>query len=358
MPAHRAKSPYATLFNQLSLAVLTFALAALPVSATTAGTAGEPLAGSAPARALPKVEAQSLTTIPLSLAAVLPADDPAATQTTPHNEDALLPRNASTGLSLVGTVTFSTAGGALRITVGSITNTRSSGTSGTLRVALWATSTVPVFGNPISAYTLGSFTLNPLAAGSQYSNVDQTVTLTNPPPGCYYLTLALQEFQSSGFSYVDLRTFTSGGTPDGSGYDRFAFGGATCASPSSCVQDSSTACLLNGRFKATVRYRNVFDDQPANAIALRKPVTGFASPNFETVFFYFNSSDNIEMLLKMLDQGNTDSLGQPTIAVLFGTATPLRVELTITDTDTGTVRTYVSPFNSQRGSTDFTAFVK
>jgi hypothetical protein len=130
------------------------------------------------------------------------------------------------------------------------------------------------------------------------------------------------------------------------------------AGTSVCVQDSTTACLLNGRFRARVRFRNVFDNAAANADALRKPVTGFANANFETVFFYFNSVDNIEILLKMLDQGNTNGAGQPTIAVLFGSATPLRTEVTITDTFTGAVRTYVSQFGTQQGATDFAAFVK
>lgn len=125
-----------------------------------------------------------------------------------------------------------------------------------------------------------------------------------------------------------------------------------------CRSDSRTACLLNNRFKATVRFRGAFDNAAADTDASLKPVTGFADPNFETAFFYFNSSNNIEMMLKMLDQGNTDSLGHPTIAVLFGSATPLRTELTITDTKTGLVKRYTSQFGSQAGTTDFTAFVK
>jgi hypothetical protein len=349
MPAHGVKFLPAVL-----LATLGVTLATAPASAQSSET----IEGFSRPEALPKAEAMHLTAVPQSLAAVFTPEGTLEPQATPRSAESLFPRNASTGLSLGPPLTFSIAGGALRITAGSISNTRSSGTSGTLRVSLWATSTVPVFGSTVTAYTLGSFTLNPLAAGTQYTNVDQTVTLTNPPPGCYYLTLALEELQASGFTYVDLQTFTGGGTPDGSGYSRFAFGGATCSASSTCTQDSTTACLLNGRFRATVRYRNIFDNQPANATALLKPVTGFGSSNFETVFFYFNSSDNIEILLKMLDQGNTNSLGQPTIAVLFGSATPLRVELTITDTATGTVRTYVSPFNTQQGGTDFTAFVK
>lgn len=125
-----------------------------------------------------------------------------------------------------------------------------------------------------------------------------------------------------------------------------------------CVPDSTTACLLNNRFRATVRFRNGFDNAPADSFALRKPVTGFANPNFETVFFYFNSVDNIEIMLKMLDQGNVNGAGQPTIAVLFGSATPLRTEVTITDTLTGVIRTYISQFGFQQGATDFTAFIK
>ena len=125
-----------------------------------------------------------------------------------------------------------------------------------------------------------------------------------------------------------------------------------------CVADANTACVLNSRFQVTVRYRAAFDDNPADTAALVKPVTGFASSTFETAFFYFNSPNNIEMLVKLLDQGNKDSAGRPTIAVLSGSATPLRVELTITDTTNGASKTYISPFNTQKGNTDFTAFVK
>lgn len=125
-----------------------------------------------------------------------------------------------------------------------------------------------------------------------------------------------------------------------------------------CVEDTTTACLLNSRFRARVRYRNGFDNGLPDTYALRKPVTGFANPNFETEFFYFNDVNNIEVLLKMLDQGNVDPQGYPTIAVLFGSATPLRLEITITDTQKGVTRTYSNQFGSQQGSTDFTAFRK
>jgi lysyl endopeptidase len=125
-----------------------------------------------------------------------------------------------------------------------------------------------------------------------------------------------------------------------------------------CVADPTTACLLNKRFQATVRFRGDFTNNPADAQALVKPVSGFANANFETSFFYFNDPNNIELLLKMLDQGNQNAAGQLTIAVLFGSATPLRLELTIADKTTGAVRTYTSNAGTLAGAVDFTAFVK
>jgi len=130
------------------------------------------------------------------------------------------------------------------------------------------------------------------------------------------------------------------------------------AQTSNCTPNATTACALSNRFRVTVRFRNGFDNSPADANANVKNVTGFANPSFETVFFYFNSESNIEMMVKILDQGNTNSQGQPTIAVLFGSATPLRVELTIFDTLKQVTKTYSSAFGKMQGVTDFSAFVK
>ncbi|MBV8515807.1 MAG: trypsin-like peptidase domain-containing protein [Acidobacteria bacterium] len=133
---------------------------------------------------------------------------------------------------------------------------------------------------------------------------------------------------------------------------------APSSGPTTCTPSTTAACMLNNRFKVEVKYRGGFDNNPADTPANVKTVTGFATSNFETGFFYFNSSSNIEMLIKILDQGNTDGQGHPTIAVLYGLATPLRVEVTVTDTTKGTAKTYTSAFGTMAGSTDFTAFLK
>ncbi len=272
----------------------------------------------------------------------------------------LAPRTSGNGLSLVGTVAASWGGSTARMTVDHIVNSRAGGTSGTLRLVLWANPSYPVYGQTITYYDLASYLLSPLGHGLEYNSVDTGTLAYNPPPaGCFYVTVALEEFNGSTYNLEDIRVLTAGGTPDGAGHERFSFGGASCqVSTTSCTPDAHTACLLNNRFKATLLFRGDFTNNPADTQALVKSVTGFANANFETSFFYFNDPNNIEVLLKMLDQGNTNSLGQPTIAVLFGTATPLRVELTITDTATSVIRKYTSPFTSMAGATDFTAFVK
>jgi hypothetical protein len=130
------------------------------------------------------------------------------------------------------------------------------------------------------------------------------------------------------------------------------------APTATCVSNGTTACMLGGRFQVRVRYRNGFDDNAVDSNGNVKAVSSFANPSFETAFFFFNSENNVEMMVKMLDQGNTNPQGQRTIAVLFGSATPLRVELTINDMLRGGSKTYLSAFNSMSGATDFTAFVK
>lgn len=129
-------------------------------------------------------------------------------------------------------------------------------------------------------------------------------------------------------------------------------------SGNTCTPNGTTACMLNNRFKVQVKYRPAFDTNPPDTNASVKSVSGFANPSFESAFFYFNSDSNIEMLVKLLDQGNTNNQGQPTIAVLFATATPLGIEVTITDTTNNATKTYKSDFGKMAGGTDFTAFVK
>jgi hypothetical protein len=124
-----------------------------------------------------------------------------------------------------------------------------------------------------------------------------------------------------------------------------------------CVPDAYTVCLL-GRFRVEVRYRNGWDNDLPDARALAKVTPGFADSNYETAFFYFFNPNNVEVMVKMLDQNNRFN-GVPTIAVITGIATPARVEVKVTDTSPwGTSKVYSSEFGAQAGQSDFSTFVK
>ena len=74
-----------------------------------------------------------------------------------------------------------------------IQNQNNGGTSGTLKVALWATK-YPYNGGTISGYKLYEYALDPLEAGHYYYDVSKTGWCTYPPNGSYYLTILLLEY--------------------------------------------------------------------------------------------------------------------------------------------------------------------
>ena len=127
-----------------------------------------------------------------------------------------------------------------------VANHRSGGTSGTLRLELWASTTSPATGS-VSGYRLATYTLGTLQAGFQYSNLNSgTFTYAQPATGCYYMTLLLTEFDGSGYPFIDYVLFPN----------RAAFGGGSCSA--TCTEDAYTMCLLGGRYRVTGRWKNQY----------------------------------------------------------------------------------------------------
>lgn len=89
-------------------------------------------------------------------------------------------------------------GGTVNMKVAKISHTRQ-GSTGGLRLALWATSK-PYAGGAINGYMLGSVDKKPLKPGFTYNDVDNTAKLKRPPAGNYYVNLVLLEF--NGTDYV------------------------------------------------------------------------------------------------------------------------------------------------------------
>ena len=238
----------------------------------------------------------------------------------PPNQALGVEKVNANGLNLQGTVTYSYvyigSSGTLRMTVGEVRNSRIGGVSGTLRLALWATTTVPVFGQTIFAYTLGTYTLGQLSGGTSFFNVDSgTVGFTTPPSGSYYITMALQEFDGAQYVYQDLYTFSSLQT----------FGIA-------CTPTSTALCLSNNRFRVTASWQTT----TASGVGTAQSLTS------DTGYFWFFSSSNVEMIVKVLDACPINGRKW----VFAGGLTNVNVVVTVTDTQTGAVRTYVNPQNT------------
>ena len=243
-------------------------------------------------------------------------------------------KTISTGLTMSGTISFIINGSTATVSVQHIDNTRTTGTSGALRLALVASTTIPTLGQPINGHTLATYDLAPLDHDTGYSSVTSpNLPYTAPPDGCYYVTLVLQESQSGSYVDQDLHTFAGGGTPDGSGFDLFSFGGADCsASAISCTRDAQTACLLNGRFQVRVAWRTRTATGTGNVMSFIDQ----RAENDESVFFWFFDATNFEMGIKMLNACTFNNK----FWVYIGGLTDQGWTVTVTDTKTGAARTY------------------
>tara|TARA_X000000368_G_C23033388_1_gene713565 strand:- start:89 stop:493 length:405 start_codon:yes stop_codon:yes gene_type:complete len=83
-----------------------------------------------------------------------------------------------------------------------IKNQNNRGTTGTLKVAIWATNH-RYNGGRINGYNLYEYKLDPLESGLYYYDVSKTGWCTYPPSGSYYLTILLLEYDYYDYKIVD-----------------------------------------------------------------------------------------------------------------------------------------------------------
>lgn len=126
-----------------------------------------------------------------------------------------------------------------------VRNNRDGGTSGTLRLKLWATDS-PYSGGSISGYVMGEARLGELRGGYEYSNISEEVIFSEPPAGTYWVTMTLSEYDGEDLTvdyitFDDTETFGSGGsgTDDGSGGDDGSDSGGDSSGSSDSGGDSS-----------------------------------------------------------------------------------------------------------------------
>jgi hypothetical protein len=131
---------------------------------------------------------------------------------------ALQPAAASTDtLNLEGSASWSVTSGTLNIKVAKI-NHNGGGTTGSLRLRLWATHSA-YQGGSINGYVLGTSQFQSTLGPYQYfHDVSAYMPFTAPPDGTYSITLTLEEYTGSGWfivSYVGFSDyhFGAGGGP-------------------------------------------------------------------------------------------------------------------------------------------------
>lgn len=122
----------------------------------------------------------------------------------------------SGSIELEGSGSWRISGSTITLGMDRVSNGRSGGSSGTLRMQVWATD-FPYSGGQISGYILGTYSLGTLTGGYSFTDVSGTVSYTAPPSGTYYTTLTLEEYGSGSYSIVDYLTFSGTSTFGGGG---------------------------------------------------------------------------------------------------------------------------------------------
>ncbi|MCA1579891.1 MAG: IPT/TIG domain-containing protein [Acidobacteria bacterium] len=138
---------------------------------------------------------------------------------------------------------------------------------------------------------------------------------------------------------VDVSVTSGGGT--GTLSRAFAF---TPYTPVACAPGDSTLCMNGGRFRAQVVWR--VPTQNAAGLASAVALTG------DTGYFWFFSSNNIELVVKVVDGRGFNGK----FWVFYGALSNVEYTLTVTDIVTGAVRVYTNPSGLLSSVADTSAF--
>ncbi len=133
-------------------------------------------------------------------------------------------------VEIFGQTSWQVVGNSVSLNVEKVGNTCNLGSSGSLRMDLWAT-TSPYGGGTINGYVFGSTSLSPLTAGYSYNNISQTVAYMRPPDGLYYITLTLSEYHNGSYVMVDYLNYSG----------RQTFGNPPPSAPTATAASSVTS---------------------------------------------------------------------------------------------------------------------
>ena len=121
------------------------------------------------------------------------------------------------------------------------------------------------------------------------------------------------------------------------------FLGAATLSAVPCAPSTTRLCLNGARFAAEVSWR---DFQGNTGAGHPVSLTG------DTGYFWFFSSTNVELVVKVLDGRGINS----SFWVFYGALSNVEYSMTVTDTVTGTIKTYANPSGHLGSVADTSAF--
>lgn len=124
-------------------------------------------------------------------------------------------------------------------------------------------------------------------------------------------------------------------------------GGQSAQAPASfaaCAPGSARLCVTQNRFQVQVDWRVPSQGRSGSGTAV--PVTG------DTGYFWFFDSANVELIIKVLDARVINGK----FWVFYGALSNVEYTITVTDTETGAVKTYANPSGTLASIADTSAF--
>jgi hypothetical protein len=168
------------------------------------------------------------------------------------------------------------------------------------------------------------------------SDVAYTITVTDTETGAvetYAKPASLLQ------SFADTKAFPDDGT---GGKPATGIAAAPLAPPVGGCATNTTLCLAGSRFQVSVAYQA----GPFAGAGQAVPLTG------DTGAFWFLSSSNLELLLKVLDGRGLNGH----FWIFYGALSDVAYTITVTDTTTGAMRTYTNPQGHLASFADTSAF--
>jgi hypothetical protein len=112
----------------------------------------------------------------------------------------------------------------------------------------------------------------------------------------------------------------------------------------SCTRGDQVLCLNGGRFKVQVSWRVPAQGRSGDGMAV--PLTG------DTGAFWFREASNLELVIKVLDARSVNGF----FWVFYGALSDVEYTITVADTETGLLKTYVNPSGTLASHADTKAF--